>query len=472
MRWNRIVLKLGGSIILLFLLVLLPLGFVTDQIFSGFYYRQVQDQIDVLSSRYAQSIANSRDMMTVSMIEMMGNFADVKLFIVDADGKIIANSGVSDVSEGSFVPPAETKTLAQGGSIQKEYEDPVSKDRFLVSGKPILSGNAFYGGVYVLSSIKGVHESVQKVRELLILSGIGAFFLGLGFTFVLSRKLSDPLIQMEKATRQIAKGELDTRVEVTSGDEIGSLAQAVNDLANDLRRYRDNRSEFFANISHELRTPITYLEGYSKVLKDRLYQTEEEKEQYLEIIHQESKRLTRLIDDLFELSKMEEGKVGLNFEWIDLAEIVENSVQKTSLKAKAKGLEIKADIQRDLPLVWGDGLRMEQIFMNLLDNAIRYTEQGGISVQMRSGDRGQVEVLIEDTGIGIPEEELPYIFERFYRVEKSRSREHGGTGLGLAIVKKLVDLQHGTIEVFSQVRKGTRFVIKFPASPEGKEEQR
>ncbi|WP_380024885.1 sensor histidine kinase [Effusibacillus consociatus] len=454
---------------MLFLIVLLPLGFVIDQIFSGFYYRQVQDEITGLSSRYAQSIANTRDLMTVNMIEMMANFSDVKLYIVDADGRVIANSGVPSIPEGSFLSKAETNDLIKGTSIQKEYDDPVSGNRFLVSGTPIFNGNAFYGGVFVLSSIEGIHQSIEKVRNLLILSGVGAFLLALGFTVVLSRKLSDPLIQMERATRQIAKGDLDTRVKVTSGDEMSYLARAINDLAQDLKRYRDTRSEFFANISHELRTPVTYLEGYAKVLKEGLYHTEEEKEQYLEIIDQESKRLTRLIYDLFELSKMEEGKVILNFEWIDLAEIVENSVQKTSLKAKQKGLRIQLNIQDDLPLVWGDGLRMEQILINLIDNAIRYTEQGEISVQLQGVDRDQVMVSVEDTGIGIPKTELPFIFERFYRVEKSRSRQYGGTGLGLAIVKKLVELQGGSIEVFSQLGKGTRFEIKFPTSSNGKE---
>ncbi len=274
---------------------------------------------------------------------------------------------------------------------------------------------------------------------------------------------------MEKAARKIAKGDLEVRVQVNSGDEIGSLAHAINDLAVDLQRYRDTRSEFLATISHELRTPMTYLEGYAKVVKEGLYDTVEERNRYLDIIHQETFRLSHLIHDLFELSKMEEGKSGLNLERIDLEEVIENVTLKAELKAREKGLEIKVDLQWGLPMVYADGLRMEQIVLNLVDNAIRYTEKGIITVHIKSANDNKLIIIIEDTGIGIPKHELPNIFERFYRVEKSRSREYGGTGLGLAIVKRLVELQGGTIEVSSEVNRGTRFTMTFPIKAKGVE---
>ncbi|MGJ9385398.1 ATP-binding protein [Salipaludibacillus sp. CF4.18] len=463
MKVNRIAIKLGSTITLLLLVVLLPLGFVIDQIFSGFYYGQVQEDIDQQSSYYATALADSENSMMVQMIEMMSELSQVKLYIVDTEGEIIANSSVPGLSKGSFIPEEEMNTLSRGNTIKKEYEARTTGSRFLVSGSPIYDGDTFYGGIYVLSSIDSIYESIQKVRQMLVLSGIGTFFLALGFTVVLSRKLSKPMVEMEQATRKIAKGDLDTRVKVVTGDETGSLAQAINDLATDLKVYRDTRREFFANISHELRTPMTYLEGYTKILKENLYQSEAEKEQYLDIIQQESVRLTHLINDLFELSKMEEGKFSLNQEWIDFREVMENIHHKVYLKAKDKGVIFTSTIEEDVPLIFGDGHRMEQIFSNLLDNAIHYTDQGIISFIIKSLQPYEILIEIRDTGTGIPKEDLPYIFERFYRVEKSRSREHGGTGLGLAIVKQLVEIQGGTIQVFSEFGKGTRFEIRFPA---------
>ncbi len=459
MNVNRIAIKLGVTIILLFLLVLLPLGFVINQIFSGFYYNQVQNHINQLASRYAGAITASRSTMTVNMIEMMSSFSDVKMMVLDAQMNIMANSGVSWTPQ---IPVNDISRLETGDAIQTEMVDPTSGERFLAAGQPILADKSFYGAVYVLSSVNGIDQSLKKVQQLLMLSGVGAFFIALGFTFVLSRKLSEPLVLMEKATRRIAKGDLDARVHPPSNDEIGSLATAINDLAVDLQRYRDTRREFFANISHDLRTPMTNVEGYARVLKEGLYETEEEKGKYLDIIHQESIRVTRLLHDLFELSKMEEGKISLEMEWIDLTEVMAHMIQKVEPKAKGKGLDISVDLPDQFPFVYADGLRMEQIFMNLLENAIRYTESGTIKVQIRRTEQGKVLTIVEDTGIGIPDKELPHVFERFYRVEKSRSREHGGTGLGLAIVKQLVDMQGGAIEVTSVIGKGTRFEITFP----------
>ncbi len=274
---------------------------------------------------------------------------------------------------------------------------------------------------------------------------------------------------MEQATKRIAQGNFETRVRVTTQDEVSSLAGAINELAKELKRNRDTRSEFFANISHELRTPITYLEGYSKVLAEKMVHSEEEKNRYLEVIHQEAKRMKHLVDDVFELSKMEEGKISLSLEWMDLSEALKSAIDKLEPKLKEKGLGLDYQVESNLPYTFADGVRMEQIFINLLDNAIRYTDSGQIMVSMFR-EQSNLIFQISDTGPGIPEEDQPYIFERFYRVEKSRSREHGGTGLGLAIVKKLIDLQGGYIEMKSTVNKGTTFILTFPIKEVGDQE--
>ncbi|MHA6533231.1 HAMP domain-containing sensor histidine kinase [Paenibacillus sp. BAC0078] len=254
-------------------------------------------------------------------------------------------------------------------------------------------------------------------------------------------------------------GELETRLNIGSNDEVGSLAMEINNLAQDLQRYRDTRQEFFANISHELRTPITYLEGYAKVVKNRLYDNDEERDMYLDIIHQESLRLQHLVNDLFELSKMEEGKISLSLDWIDLADITGTAVRRIQLKAHEKELQLHAHIGTDIPLIYGDGLRIEQVLINLLENAVRYTNNGEINVHLNS-DNHFIHLVVEDTGIGIPEAELALIFERFYRVEKSRSRQYGGTGLGLPIAKKLIELHGGELLVTSGNGVGTRFEIR------------
>ncbi|MNJ54007.1 Alkaline phosphatase synthesis sensor protein PhoR [compost metagenome] len=210
------------------------------------------------------------------------------------------------------------------------------------------------------------------------------------------------------------------------------------------------------------------MEGYTKVIQDRLYDTEEEKDKYLDIIRGEALRLQHLVNDLFELAKMEEGRICLSLEWVDLSEITDNAVRKIRLKASDKGLQLNTHINYSIPLILGDGLRMEQVLINLLENAIRYTEKGSIQIELNENS-SYIYLAVTDTGIGIPEAELPFIFERFHRVEKSRSREYGGTGLGLSIAKKLVELQGGEILVSSKIGNGTRFEIRFKHESRGEQ---
>lgn len=460
MKWNSIVVKLGASILLLVMVILLPLGFVVNQIFSSFYFSKVQEQVEEASDRYANSI-DSLDAQQLKLFELLATVTEQEIVIVDTQGRVVANSGIPSLPVGENVRSQDFGMTEINSAVRNEYYDNISNSRYLRVGKPIWSEGELIGGIFVLASVEGLYQSLDLVKRAIILAGVGAIFLAIGFTFILSRNLSNPLLEMEKATRKIAAGDLKTRVLHGSKDEIGSLAEAINDLAIELHRYRSNRREFLANISHELQTPITYLEGYTSALRNHLYETEEEKEQYLQIIQLEAGRMSKLVTDLFELSKMEDGKIALVFEEVDLVEVVENALLKTRMKVQAKGLQLEFNPPYDFPSIKADGLRMEQIISNLIENAIQYTESGFIKVKL-SRDSATIRICIEDTGIGIPQEDIPFLFERFYRVEKSRAREFGGTGLGLAIVKQLVELQGGTITVKSRIGKGTHFEVVFP----------
>lgn len=461
MKWNSIVVKLGASILLLVMVILLPLGFVVNQIFSSFYFSKVQEQVEEASDRYANSI-DSLDAQQLNLFELLATVTEQEIVIVDTEGRVVANSGIPSLSVGENVRSQDFGMTEINSAVRNEYYDNISNSRYLRVGKPILSEGELIGGIFVLASVEGLYQSLDLVKRAIILAGVGAIFLAIGFTFILSRNLSNPLLEMEKATRKIAAGDLKTRVLHGSKDEIGSLAAAINDLAIELHRYRSNRREFLANISHELQTPITYLEGYTSALRNHLYETEEEKEQYLQIIQLEAGRMSKLVTDLFELSKMEDGKIALVFEEVDLVEVVENALLKTRMKVQAKGLQLEFNPPYDFPSIKADGLRMEQIISNLIENAIQYTTESGFIKVKLSRDSATIRICIEDTGIGIPQEDIPFLFERFYRVEKSRAREFGGTGLGLAIVKQLVELQGGTITVKSRIGKGTHFEVVFP----------
>lgn len=431
-------------------------------IYSNLYYSDVEEEIDQLSTRYANAMTTVEDSEILRMFVTLAAFTNNEVYIVDHNGTIVIDSGITGIITGETIDDNEQDLLKSGDAIYKEYHYLPSTERFLVAGKPIFHESTFVGGIYVMSSLDAIDHSISQVKRLTLIAGIVAFIIGAGFIFMLSRKISAPLLQMEKATRKIAKGELNTRVNVHSNDEIGHLAKAINDLAVELDRYRTNRQEFFANISHELRTPITYLEGYANVLKNQLYTSEEEKKQYLSIISDETKRLIHLINDLFDLSKAEEDQLVMHSKEVNIVQIISTVMLKVRLKAREKGLRIVDSLPPEEKIVFGDEQRLEQIFINLFENAIQYTEEGEISLSVEEQQDDELRILIYDSGIGIPDDELPFIFERFHRVEKSRSRDYGGTGLGLSIVKKLVELQNGTITVSSEFGKGTTFEIRFP----------
>lgn len=459
MTMNRIGLKLGVAIMVLIIVILLSLGLAVDRLFTTFYDAQMKEDTQEIAAHFTTMVASGED-SSQSMIRTFAEFSNVKVYWLYADGRVLTLEGKKEQPSPSFIRKSENRRLLSGHAIEFRFQDG-QHNRYYVVGKPVKRDKSTRSAIYIASSMKQIDNSLYRLRGLLILSGLGAFLLALGMILIMSKLLSRPLLQMQHMTGKMAKGDWDARLKIGSRDEIGMLGRSINDLAASLQRYRDTRQAFFSNISHELRTPVTYLQGYTKVLADGMVQSDKEKEQYLSIIYQESVRLERLINDLFDLSKMEEGQIKLTMESLDLKGPMKAALQKVKLKAENKHLSLQVDIHEHVPCIHGDRQRMEQVLLNLLENAIRYTENGTILVQLKKQNNAAV-VIVADTGIGIPNEELPFIFERFYRVEKSRARKYGGTGLGLSIVKKYVEMQGGTVHVESTAGVGTTFTLTFP----------
>ncbi|AOU01478.1 cell wall metabolism sensor histidine kinase WalK [Bacillus velezensis] len=228
------------------------------------------------------------------------------------------------------------------------------------------------------------------------------------------------------------------------------------------RRLDKLREDFIANVSHELRTPISMLQGYSEAIVDDIASTEEEKKEIAQIIYDESLRMGRLVNDLLDLARMESGHTGLRYETVNLHEFLEKISRKFSGLAKEKGVSLTEDISVSQPECVFDEDKMEQVFTNLIDNALRHTESGGSVHIAAQTVKDGLKIDIKDSGSGIPEEDLPFIFERFYKADKARTRGRAGTGLGLAIVKNIVEAHGGSIAVHSSIDKGTTFTFYIP----------
>lgn len=238
----------------------------------------------------------------------------------------------------------------------------------------------------------------------------------------------------------------------------------------DERRMDKLRTDFIANVSHELRTPISMLQGYSEAIVDDIASSEEEKVEMARIIYDESLRMGRLVNDLLDLAKLESGKMNLSYEYVPISPYLKRITSKFSGLAKEKGITISASMQDDQIQWHFDPDRIEQVLTNLIDNAIRHTPPGGnIDVIQRTSDRRGLIIDVRDSGSGIPEEDLPFVFERFYKADKARTRGRSGTGLGLAIVKNIINAHDGFISVNSLPNKGTTFSFILPRIMENAE---
>ncbi len=247
------------------------------------------------------------------------------------------------------------------------------------------------------------------------------------------------------------------------GGEGTGVLMVLHDVT-ELRRLERVRTEFVANVSHELRTPLTAIRGYLETLLGGALEERDNARRFLEIVFRHTERLGRLLDDLMDLSNIELGKVTLKREPTDLSEVLDSALAIMRPRAEAKGITLSLDVAPDLPPVRADRDRLSQILINLVDNAVKFTPAGGRITVTASPRDETVEVAVADTGVGIPSTDLPRITERFYRVDKARSRELGGTGLGLAIVKHLVQAHGGALRIESELGKGTTVRFTLPAA--------
>ncbi len=279
-----------------------------------------------------------------------------------------------------------------------------------------------------------------------------------GLSYWLASRITQPLKRMQRITRQFAEGELAARLPGSEIEELNQLAVSFNQMAAGLQGVELRRRELVGDLTHELRTPLTVLNGYLEGMQDGTL------EPSLEIfgrLTRETKRLQRLIDDFQTLSKAEAGYLPIQLEVMNLRPLLEDLVVRFADQIFEEGPELCLQVMEGLPQVRGDRARIEQILVNLIGNAIRYTDAGSITVQVELGE-SHLWIGVTDTGVGIAVAELPKVFERFWRADKARTRDGSGSGIGLAIARRLVELQGGEIQVQSQLGEGSCFRFSLP----------
>jgi two-component system heavy metal sensor histidine kinase CusS len=319
-------------------------------------------------------------------------------------------------------------------------------------------------GPLTIQVARSLASSDHELEELLVtflLTGPLTLLVAVGGGYFLARRVLRPLKAMTRAANQITADRLSQRVEVDNpDDELGALAQTLNRMIERLERSFMEIRLFTADASHELRTPLTAIRTEAEVALSKL-PAGHEHQQLLASILEESDRLARLTDQLLTISREDAGVARQIRERVDLTALVGGVVETMRVLAETKSLRLQLD-ENGLVEIQGDGARLRQVFFNLIDNAIKYTPEGG-AIEIRvEKSANKVRVIVKDSGIGIPAEHLPHVFDRFYRVDKARSREQGGTGLGLTIARSIVVAHGGSIELTSAPGQGTTFLVTLP----------
>jgi two-component system OmpR family sensor kinase len=408
----------------------------------------------------------------------------IEVYLLDAQGRILAFSAPAEKVKRDHVDLAPVRAFLDAGKgLPIVGDDPRdSTGRKVFSAAPIGPASRPQGYLYVVLGGEQLDSVAAMLRDSYILRAAlyvvaGAAFFGVVAGLWLLFRITRRLRRLDRAMSAFAANDFArfpplAEFDTDSQDELGRLGRTFKGMAEHivaqvgtLKQTDALRRELVANVSHDLRTPIASLQGYLETLLMKAdILSADERNQYLHIAMRHSERLGTLVAELFELAKLESGHTQLHREAFAPGELVQDVVLKYQLPAQHAGIHIETDIPPDLPFVDADIALIERVLENLLDNAVRNTPAGGRVKVALAADAGQVKVEVADTGNGIPAEELPNLFDRFYQVKKSQSEVDDGVGLGLAIVKRILELHCVSIAVYSTLRSGTRFDFSLPAS--------
>lgn len=385
-----------------------------------------------------------------------------RVWLLDPDGRMLMFPAASPPGRRPFVRPDEARRVLRGETVVLGQEQGPEFRGGLTVMVPAYAGSEVRGVLLLSAPPPDLPRQMWAIgvgRYFLLGSAVSAVLLA-GVSYVISRRLARPISAVSAAALRLAQGDFSARVDWQSDDEVGRLARSFNEMAAELDRLERARKELLANVSHELKGPLSRMAGYLEAIHDGVG-APEARARYFEIVRRETARLGRLVNDLLDFSRLESGRVQLRLFPCDLAPNLLRATEVFQAPAAAAGVDLVADLPSSLPLVEADPERVEQILTNLLENALAHTPQGG-SVTVSAGvESGRLQIAVRDTGSGIPAEELALVWERFYKVDRARTPNSGGSGLGLAIVRQLAELQQGEVFAHSQEGAGSTFGVRF-----------
>ena len=463
-----------GIVVLSFIM----LGTVMMAFFAQYWRGEKKDLLlknansiaDVSSVFLTKSGEDSYQLETNVLKGFIATFStsiDADIFITDLEGNILlGNYANSKLADPQTVPKQTVAAAAQSGYEGRGTFGGLYQSPSYIIGVPMYTSEGqCVGTVFAATSAASVNAFEGEALQMFLVAAVAALAITFCVVGVFAFRLVKPLRQMSAAARSFGSGDFSVRVPVTSSDELGQLAVSFNNMANSLSNSEGTRRSFIANVSHELKTPMTTIAGFIDGILDGTIPKEQESK-YLHIVSDEVKRLSRLVKSMLDLSRIDSGEMKLHPSRFDITHTVVTTLLTFEQKIDEKGIEIRGLEEAAPQEVWGDQDLLHQVVYNLIENAVKFTNEGGYIAVQVSDSIDRTTVVIENSGPGIAPEDLPMIFERFYKTDKSRSRDKNGMGLGLYLVRTILKFHGGDIAVSSAVGQFCRFEFYIPKPQE------
>lgn len=460
-------------------------------LFSGFVvkqavYDQVQQELLRKAKRVNYALLQQKELTWATaprihssgqsagqqdLLKFLADSFDARITVFDRQGEIIGTSAEQEVVPGSKVDAIFNQLLARGEPAAVRQQDKETGQLIISAVVPMGNNkDAIENGILLETKPANLDLALNSMRLYLLSGAMAILIIIIIVSVYLAMYISRPISRLATTVAEISRGSYVFNDDDQPLDEINILAGQLNKLTVRLQkiqaescRMEEEKARLFAEISHELRTPLTSVQGFVEAIRDGMVQDEALQEKYLDTIYTQTVHISRLVDDMLVLSRLESGNITVEKLPVDLIALAQGVVVSMEGLAKSNNASIVIEKNAEKAFILGDVDRIEQIMRNLLKNAVKATENGTIRVGVKTR-QDEVILNIEDNGVGIPPEDLPHIWDRFYRGKNQRGNmQEKGTGLGLVIVKKLVQLQDGKIDVTSQLGKGTTFSLSFPA---------
>ncbi len=464
MQIKHISTRIFLTIIFMVFLSVLSLSLIFTTYLKSFYFEEkIQDLLarSKFISNYLDEINISNSDILNNVCKNIGNDTNTRITIIDYNGNVLGDSDKDplsmDLHTGEFRQEIKLakSTASYGSSVR--FSETIQEQMMYLAYPYNINGQSII--IRTSLSINDLNKKINNLYLNLFLALLIISLATLLISYYLSRRLTAPIKNVENISYKYSKGDFSSRLNEFSVVEFNNLAKSLNKMASELDKLEGIRKEFVSNVSHELKTPITSIKGYIEILEDMIKDKSQRK--YLKIMNTNSDRLNNIIDDLLILSRIEnvDNTKGLKFKLAPLSNVIDSVVSECAALIDSKEIEIFVNCSNDI-LINQNSMMMHQALSNLLNNSIKYSQDKSKIYFIVEDTDSYTSIEVKDEGIGINPKHFERLFERFYRVDESRSRDIGGTGLGLAIVKHIILLHNGTIDVQSKEGYGTSFIIK------------